>query len=88
MASGMQRHDSVLRVLGDILGGDGGLVGVLVALVGGAAETLAQGEQLSRKLLAVCVVVGDEQSSIAVAHGEGGDVHVGVSCACVAAWYL
>jgi len=82
----MQRCDSVLRILGDIFGGDGGLVGVLVALVGGAAETLAQGEQLSRKLLAVCVVVGDEQSSIAVAHGECSDVHVGVSCACVAAW--
>jgi hypothetical protein len=77
----------VLRVLGDIIGGDSGLVGVLLALVGRAAETLAQGEQLARELLAVCVVVGDEQSGVAVAHGEGGDIHVGVSCAWVAGWY-
>lgn len=71
----------VLRVLGDIFGGDSGLVRVLVALVGGAAQTLAQSEQLSRELLAVCVVVSDEQGSIAVAHGKGGDIHAGVSCA-------
>lgn len=81
MVHGAQRQVGVLRVLGDIFGGDSRLVRVLVALVGGAAQTLAQSEQLSRELLAVCVVVGDEQGSIAVAHGEGGDIHAGVSCA-------